>query len=840
MHSNSVPTEARRPDSPRATSTGPRYQPLVLVLLAVCLGIIADRYAAWPMSVWWTLVAAGWLVWLACWWKRLDRSAALALALCLAALGGGWHHTRWNLFAADDLGTFASGEPTAACVEAIAVRGARFIPAKQFDPLNAVPRGERSRLELRVLAVRDGERWLKASGRTRLTVEGHLLGVHAGDRLRVLAQLSAPAEPMNPGEFDFARHARADRQLSQLWADAPDCVTLLEPSPTWTFMGLLDRLRGRGNALLWKHLDRERYGLAAAILLGTREQLDDDHVQAYFLSGMVHVLSISGLHVGILAAGLFWVLRAGPVRRGTALVAVALLTIFYAAVIEAEAPAVRATIVVLCACLSMAAGRPVLAFNSLAAAALVVLAMNPADLFRIGPQLSFLATAVLAWSSHRRRQRAPPDPLLRLIARTRPWPVRAARAFGNVAGHALLLAGCVWLVTLPLVMTQFHLLSPATVLLTPVLSLPIAGSLLFGFGVLLLGWLLPPLGAACGWMCDRCLWFTDGCIAWGNRCPGSHFWVLGPDQWWVVSFYLLLGLWLVLPRWRPPTRWAWAILVAWTTVGLLAPALQHWRRDALHCGFLSMGHGCAVVVELPGGKTLLYDAGRLGSPLAGSRSLASYLWWRGITHVDAVVISHADVDHYNALPRLLDQFSIGKVYVSPRMRASTSGAVRLFLSTVQQAGVPVAELYAGQPLALDPDCSIQFLHPPQAGVEGSDNANSLVLLLEHRGRKILLPGDLESPGMERLLAQPPCACDVLLVPHHGSARSNPPGFAAWSTPRWVVISGGHNHNLPAVAEAYRAQGAEVFHTAVVGAVSVNIDQSRIGVEGWRKPKPGVQ
>ena len=72
---------------------------------------------------------------------------------------------------------------------------------------------------------------------------------------------------------------------------------------------------------------------------------------------------------------------------------------------------------------------------------------------------------------------------------------------------------------------------------------------------------------------------------------------------------------------------------------------------------------------------------------------------------------------------------------------------------------------------------------------GRDNANSILLAVEFAGRRILLPGDLESPGIERVMADPPLDCDVLLAPHHGSEQSDPPGFAAWCTPEWVVMSG---------------------------------------------------
>ena len=110
------------------------------------------------------------------------------------------------------------------------------------------------------------------------------------------------------------------------------------------------------------------------------------------------------------------------------------------------------------------------------------------------------------------------------------------------------------------------------------------------------------------------------------------------------------------------------------------------------------------------------------------------------------------------------------------------------------------------------DCLVEVLHPPRRGILGSDNANSLVLAVEYRGRRIVLPGDLESPGLDDMLAEEPRRCDVLMAPHHGSRKSNSPGLAAWCKPRWVVFSGDGRWNLPEIDATYEAVGGQTLHT----------------------------
>lgn len=814
-----------------AEPTSPRYQPLVVVLAAFATGIYLDRQMPAAAELWWAIAAASLCGWLVLWRRGRERLAAAALAVCLATLGGAWHHLQFSLFARDELGLFAREEPQPICVEAVVAGGVERLPALPDDPLCAIPRGDRSRLDVRLTGLRQGDCWQAASGRARLLVDGHLLGVHSGDRLRVFGQLSAPGAAHNPGEFDFARHARGNRELSLLSADFPDCIRVEEAAGRFNLGRQLAAFRQSGRLWLFEQLSGDRAGLASALLLGVREDLDADVNAAFTKTGTVHLLSISGLHVGILAGFLFVLLRLGFVPRNAALAAIALVTLGYSLLIDAEPPAVRATVIVLVVCLAKALPRRLSPFNALAAAALVVLAWNPEDLFRTGPQLSFLAVAALAWFGPRVRK-PNLDPLDRLIAETRPWPERAGRWLAREVWQMTALSFCVWAISAPLVLAQFHLFSPATLALTPLLALPVAIGLTSGFFSLALAWLLPPLGSLCGYVCDRSLAVVDASVEFASRCRGSHLWAPGPEPWWLWGFYGALAAWAVAPRLRPPPRWCAALVAGWIAVGFSAAAIRSRPGERLECTFLSVGHGCAVVLELPGGQKLFYDAGRLGSPAGGARSVAAFLWSRGITHLDAIVLSHADVDHYNAVPELLEKFSVGVIYASPLMLADGGAAMQKLRAAIERSGVPLREALAGDKLRSSGGCRIEVLHPTTRRPAASDNANSLVLAVEYQGRRILLTGDLESPGMDDVLAESPLDCDVILAPHHGSARSDPPGFAAWSTPEWVIVSGGHGDERPEVTAAYARRHARVLNTAASGAIRVQIAEGRLEVAPW--------
>src|SRR5262249_6284224 len=149
--------------------------------------------------------------------------------------------------------------------------------------------------------------------------------------------------------------------------------------------------------------------------------------------------------------------------------------------------------------------------------------------------------------------------------------------------------------------------------------------------------------------------------------------------------------------------------------------------------------------ETPDGRTLLYDAGAMGDPEVTRRVIAPYLWHRGIRRVDEVFLSHADLDHFNGIPALLERFAVGQVTCTPTFAEKSSPGVPVTLEAIRRRRVPIRIVSAGERLSAG-DVSITVLHPPPVGPEGNENARSLVLLVRYEGRSILLTGDLEGAG----------------------------------------------------------------------------------------------
>lgn len=811
-----------------------RYHPAVGVLAAVVCGMVVDRWYPLHPVAWWSAGVAAWAAWLAAWRLRRLVVAAGALFFCLAALAAAWHHAQWHLVPAGELALAAIEEGSPVCLRGEVRRNPRFLPAEPATPWHGYPRPDRTQVLVQAVAVRDGTCWRAASGKVPVMVDGHLTGVEVGDQLMVFGRLARPRAPAYAGERDVRQTPRSRGELCQVSCEFPDCVRVLERAPAWSLAKTLERVRLHSRRLLRERLGAEEGSLAAALLLGMREDVESQLTESFLETGTIHVMCISGLHVGILAGFLMWGARLGLVARRWGLAAVALAILAYAWLIGAEAPAIRAVVLVLVVCGSLWLGRPIRAFNALACAALVVLAANPAALFRVGPQLSFLSVAALVWAGQRVLPRPTYDPLASLIERTRPWPQRALRWTGRLVWQTTALTACVWIVTAPLVMHEFHLFSPVALLLSPLLALPVAAAIMGGFSALACAWVVPGLDLPFAFVCRHALQLVTKLVAAASTWPGGHWYVPGPDRWWLVGWYLLLAVAVAMPRHRLPGRWIAGGLAAWCALGL-GVSLARPGGQELRCTVLPVGHGTCVVLELPGGETLVYDVGQMGAPQSACRTLAGYLWSRGRRHIDAVLLSHADLDHLNGLPEIIDRFSIGVVYVTPQMLEAEQGAAAALLELVRARGIALRALAAGEGLQTPAGCRLHVLHPARRIFYRTDNAASMVLLVEYQGRRVLLPGDIEPPGLEDLLAEEPIDCDAALAPHHGSRHSHPPAFAAWCTPEWVVVSGGRQYDPKQMLHLHSRPGCEVLHTALHGMVQVCIRNGQVEVTSFRQP-----
>lgn len=806
--------------------------PLVLVAAALSVGVGLD--AGLDLSPIFLAVLAGLSlpVWGLLFWKRRNHTAQVALLLGIVACGGVLHHRHWHAYRQDEIALAASETRRPIAIEGTVLDAPRLIPAGEPHPFASFTPTDVTKVPLQVTAARDGTQWNSVSGNVSLIVHADELTVRPGDKVRVFCQFSSSAPTLNPGEFDFARYARAQRSLVFCRAHYPECIRVVAAAKGWSARGLLAELRAGVAESLRRVVRPEAYPMAETVLLGRRERLDPAITEAFVETGTVHLLALSGLHLGVLSLLIYRGARLLPLPSWGPPLLLLLFTAGYLLLVDVRAPIVRASILILAIYSGQLLYRGHHFANSLAAAWILVLAINPTSMFQAGPQLSFLAVGTLVWLGTISGRFGSTDPLVVLIRKTRPWPQRMAAWGLEWLKRAYVASLVVWLVTLPLVMLHFQVASPATVLLSPFLMIPLALALISGLGAVVLDVIWPTAASGLGGVMSWLLTWIEWVVFQAHAVSFDPGHVPGPPVWWAAGFYVLVvgGGYLYLGRRCRLPRLV-VVAAVWVAIGLgQSLVIDQWRdqRPELRCTFLAVGHGTSVLLELPEGRTILYDCGRLGSPERASEIASAMLLSRGIRHLDAVVLSHEDVDHYNGLPGLMDRISVGVVYASwPMLRDPSSMGERLW-DEVERKGIPVKQVAASDRLDLPGGVEISVLHPAGRGVLGSDNANSVVLLIEYAGHRIMLPGDLESPGLEWLLAEQPIPCDVVMAPHHGSQNSHPAAFYPWCQPKWVVVSSGSRvvEGLDAATIQTLDSPPEILSTARDGAVEVVLRADR--------------
>jgi competence protein ComEC len=847
------------------------------VLVALGLGTIADRAIGGPATIAWGLaaLALGAASLLA---HSRPRVAFALLTAALAAAGGGYHHYRWFDLDADDLAAVVGDQPEPAWVrghveEVIGLRTREGRAPGQ-------PARIRTRFILRVEGVSDGASFTPRSGRADVSVQGDRTDLAAGEPVRVAGRISRVAGPLNPGEFDRRAFLQAQGIRLAMAVDEPSGVTT-DPDGAWSGgAGWLGAIRAWSRDHLIDGLDPRAAPLASALVLGRRDDIDPEVVDAFARTGTTHLLAVSGLQLQVMAWAVGMALVVIGVPRRLRYILVASAAVGYALLVGCSPSVTRSMVMTVAFCAALFASRTTGPADALALAGVLTIVGNPSAVFDVGCQLSFLAVGALFWlmpaagkieEASRLRLLGPPDPLDELEAWHQALGSRLARWAGRHAMRLAAASAIVWAVAAPLSALRFHIVSPMGILLNVPLVPMTSMALLAGafklamaaLAALLAGlatpaaWLAGPLALALGLAerlagglersagvaCGGLLRGVEVVATRGAAIPWGTWFSPGPPAASVATFYVLLPAAVYLmhagPRRDAPStglRWgrriAWGLAFVWCVPGwwLMGP-----RKPAdLEADVLAVGHGLAVVIATPEGKTFLYDCGRMDDPGVGRRIVAPALWSRGVSRIDAVFLSHADNDHYNGLPDVLDRFEVGEVVVSEGFLGLDNPAALALLRRVRARGVPAREAVAPSSRPSG-STRIDVIHPPAGWESSSDNARSLTLDVSRHGRRLLLTGDLEQVGLAELLSKPEPGrpIDVLLSPHHGARGANPPRLFEWARPRVVVAS--QKPPTAGVADALtplEAGDIVLLRTWRTGAVSLRWSPEGVSASGY--------
>ena len=787
--------------------------PLLAIAVAFATGIAWDLHRPIPGHLALALAAASGLAWHH--WREQRRPATACLLLTMVFFGAYRQHAARSLTATDALARLITSDRQLVQLDGVIIATPQIRPPPPRSPSHHKPT---TRTKLRVESIRRCGVPQPITGHLRVTIRDATTELVMGDRTTMTGWLERPPPARNPGGWDTRQSLSRQGIHGILLVKSALSITVHGPSTRMAdrFSRFQSHLRHSGSRMLSRHLSPRAATIAAAMLLGVREELDRDLREMFMRSGTIHLLAISGLHVGLLAS-LVWVL-ARLLRFGsfTTTAAIVVAVVGYALVAELRPSVLRATILVIIGVVGRPHHRRASAANSLALAALVILVIRPGDLQSPGAQLSFLAVSALVWSAPLASRLVPISGAHSMLGRM------ARRTF-----QAWLVGVAIWSVTAPLVAARFGLVAPVG-LLVNVLMIPLVGlALWLGFVLLALGGWLPTAGWAIGGLLDHLLITVLTIAEKSASSPLAFVAIPAPPSAWLWLFYSLLAVLVTCHRQR--LRSLCLVGIAATLTGGLATAFAPPQPNRLVLTVLDSGHGGAILLECPNRSVLLFDAGTLGDSRRLGETIRRALWHRRHRRIDALVISHADRDHFSSATWLIGRFPTGSLVTSSEFLDDQQPETLDLCANASRVGASVELVVAGDRLILDPDVLIRVRHPPDDFHGSTDNSNSVVLEITYAGRRILLTGDLEDKGQQQLLGSPTLPLDVILAPHHGSPRANTPEWASWSQPSWVIVSGGRDSTTDALRQCY-GPGPVILSTRGHGAVSVTVsDNGRLSV-----------
>jgi len=636
-----------------------------------------------------------------------------------------------------------------------------------------------------------------------------------GDVIRFEGRLKKPLPVQNPGGFNYRNFLKRKGIyfITYLKEGAIDPIGHLRVNP---FLRRLFSIKTYCKNAISKNLDDIHGALLQGLILGLRGDIPRDIKKIFSDAGVIHILAVSGLHVGIISFFLFILFRSLHIPFNISIFLTCALLIVYAFLTDLRPSVVRAAIMFIFVMLGMLGQKRVTLLNIIAASAILILIINPLDLFDIGFQLSYAATFSIVI-------------LYQKVYEFFPKRLKTNKIFRNFVIAPFSVSLSAQLGAAPIVAFYFFkvpVIAPITnIIIVPLVALVIPAGFLTALGNLVHP-LISKILAGTNWfllhlIIKISMFFSD--------IPHLLLWVKRPVFLFFLLYYPTLFTFFLLPVKKKIKFSVFAFLVILNII--IFTGLWKIGHPRLIVDFLDVSQGDAAVLEFPNNEICIIDGGRCSEYIDyGERVLTPFLRSRGIKRINTVIATHPDVDHYGGLITLLENFNVEKLLINGALK--TTFLYRKLLDTAEDRGVPVYNIHRGEVIWIG-GYPLYVLNPPiLEEIELPSNEGSIVFKFGYGNITFLFTGDFSNKFLKLPSLFMPST--VLKFPHHGARFSNARQFLSMVHPEITIVSVGRDNPFGHPAEEciniLDSLKTQIYRTDKEGAIILRTDGKIVIVE----------
>jgi competence protein ComEC len=700
--------------------------------------------------------------------------------------------------------------------------------------------------------------YIPVSGDVRLVIPADL-NFSYGDFIRFHSLLKKIQSFKNPGGFDYEHYLNRQGIYATGYIANSSGIILLRENSASGLKLQLESFRMYLKQIIYKNAPSPQREIIEAMTIGDQNGIPTDIRDNFNKTGTSHILSISGLHIGMVAATAFFLitlllksseylmLRLNIIKVSA--VAAFILVLFYSLIAGMGVTVLRSALMALVFLIALISGKHRDLYNTLALAGLIILVITPQALFDISFQLSFLAVLALIYVVPRFSNLS-----FQRFATLPAW----GQSIIRYLYMSILVCLAATIGTLPLIVFYFNRVSAVTIIAN-LIAVPLLGTLALAIAMaFLLCSFFSPVVA--GFFIKLTSFFVQISVTAINKLAElswASFIFTKPAIGEIIIFYLFIILLVQFIDARKNggnrrqllfLKYFLAAIVIFFAGNALYLELREKFTSDLRITAVDVGQGSSLLVRFPGGENMLIDGGGFidSSFDVGKMVIAPYLYHERISRIDKVILTHPHPDHLIGLFHILDNFNVREVWSTGNI--PDEEYYQEWQRIIKERKIKQYFLSATTPAKNINNVEITFIWPPYPSgpdnKEFSDddlNDSSLVFKIKYGKVSFLVTGDI-SVNIENILVRSgkDLKSDALFVPHHGSVHSSSSAFIKKVACRYAVVSAGRNNvfrhpHLDTLAR-YKAAHVQLWRTDQNGAITLRTDGTKLSADTYIKPR----